>query len=211
MVAPDIELICEILLVAEGFVDARSLARKFITLYTLCKELLSKQDHYDWGLRAIKSVLVVAGSLKRGDKNRPEDQVLMRALRDFNMPKIVTDDIPVFLGLVGDLFPALDVPRRRVPHFEQLVRQSTVELRLQPEESFVLKVVQLEELLALRHSVFVVGNAGTGKSKILRTLNRTYVNMKQKPIWNDLNPKAVTTDELFGFIHHATREWKDGK
>ncbi|KAB0376184.1 hypothetical protein FD755_012827 [Muntiacus reevesi] len=211
MVAPDIELICEILLVAEGFVDARSLARKFITLYTLCRELLSKQDHYDWGLRAIKSVLVVAGSLKRGDKNRPEDQVLMRALRDFNMPKIVTDDTPVFLGLIGDLFPSLDVPRRRAPDFEQMVRQSTVELRLQPEESFILKVVQLEELLAVRHSVFVVGNAGTGKSKILRTLNRTYVNMKQKPIWNDLNPKAVTTDELFGFIHHATREWKDGK
>ncbi|KAF4019994.1 hypothetical protein G4228_011768 [Cervus hanglu yarkandensis] len=211
MVAPDIELICEILLVAEGFVNARSLARKFITLYTLCRELLSKQDHYDWGLRAIKSVLVVAGSLKRGDKNRPEDQVLMRALRDFNMPKIVTDDTPVFLGLIGDLFPSLDVPRRRAPDFERMVRQSTVELRLQPEESFILKVVQLEELLAVRHSVFVVGNAGTGKSEILRTLNRTYVNMKQKPIWNDLNPKAVTTDELFGFIHHATREWKDGK
>ncbi|XP_023606561.1 dynein heavy chain 11, axonemal, partial [Myotis lucifugus] len=210
MVAPDIELICEIMLVAEGFVDARALARKFITLYTLCRELLSKQDHYDWGLRAVKSVLVVAGSLKRGDKNRPEDQVLMRALRDFNMPKIVTDDIPVFLGLVGDLFPALDVPRRRAPHLEQMVRQSTLELHLQPEESFILKVVQLEELLAVRHSVFVVGNAGTGKSQILRTLYRTYVNMKQKPIWNDLNPKAVTTDELFGFIHHTTREWKDG-
>ncbi|XP_064146125.1 dynein axonemal heavy chain 11 isoform X1 [Loxodonta africana] len=210
MVAPDIELICEIMLVAEGFVDVRSLARKFITLYRLCRELLSKQDHYDWGLRAIKSVLVVAGSLKRGDKNRPEDQILMRALRDFNMPKIVTDDIPVFLGLVGDLFPALDVPRRRAPDFEQMVRQSTLELRLQPEESFILKVVQLEELLAVRHSVFVVGNAGTGKSKILRTLNRTYVSMRQKPVWNDLNPKAVTTDELFGFIHHATREWKDG-
>lgn len=64
MVVPDFELICEIMLVAEGFQDARVLARKFITLYTLCKELLSKQDHYDWGLRAIKSVLVVAGSLK---------------------------------------------------------------------------------------------------------------------------------------------------
>ncbi|XP_076407691.1 dynein axonemal heavy chain 11 isoform X6 [Peromyscus maniculatus bairdii] len=210
MVAPDTELICEIMLVAEGFVDARSLARKFISLYTLCEELLSKQDHYDWGLRAIKSVLVVAGSLKRGDKNRPEDQVLMRSLRDFNMPKIVTDDVPVFLGLVGDLFPALDVPRQRKPHFEQMVKRSTLELRLQPEESFILKVVQLDELLAVRHSIFVVGNAGTGKSKILRTLNRTYVNMKQKPIWSDLNPKAVTTDELFGFIHHATREWKDG-
>ncbi|XP_029444925.1 dynein heavy chain 11, axonemal [Rhinatrema bivittatum] len=210
MVVPDIELICEIMLVAEGFLDARLLAQKFITLYTLCRELLSKQDHYDWGLRAVKSVLVVAGSLKRGDKNRPEDQVLMRALRDFNLPKIVTDDIPIFMGLISDLFPALDVPRKRDLQFEQMVRQSTLELHLQPEESFILKVVQLEELLAVRHSVFVVGNAGTGKSKVLRTLYRTYMNMKQKPVWNDLNPKAVTTDELFGFIHHATREWKDG-
>lgn len=75
MCVPDFELICEIMLVAEGFLEARLLARKFITLYSLCKELLSKQDHYDWGLRAIKSVLVVAGSLKRGDPSRPEDQV----------------------------------------------------------------------------------------------------------------------------------------
>ena len=75
MVVPDLGLICEIMLVAEGFLEARMLSRKFITLYTLCKELLSKQDHYDWGLRAIKSVLVVAGALKRGDPERPEDQV----------------------------------------------------------------------------------------------------------------------------------------
>ncbi|XP_043921477.1 dynein axonemal heavy chain 11 [Protopterus annectens] len=210
MVVPDIELICEIMLVAEGFTEAKLLARKFITLYTLCRELLSKQDHYDWGLRAVKSVLVVAGSLRRGDKNRPEDQVLMRALRDFNLPKIVTDDVAVFMGLIGDLFPALDVPRKRDLLFEQCVRQSTLELHLQPEESFILKVVQLEELVAVRHSVFVVGNAGTGKTQILRTLNRTYMNLKRKPVWNDLNPKSVTTDELFGFIHPATREWKDG-
>ena len=75
MVVPDFELIAEIMLVAEGFLNARILAKKFLTLYTLCKDLLSKQDHYDWGLRAIKSVLVVAGTLKRGDRGRPEDQV----------------------------------------------------------------------------------------------------------------------------------------
>ena len=78
MVVPDFELIAEIMMVAEGFLTARLLARKFITLYSLCKELLSKQDHYDWGLRAIKSVLVVAGALKRGDPGRPEDQVRNR-------------------------------------------------------------------------------------------------------------------------------------
>nr|XP_045746232.1 dynein axonemal heavy chain 9 [Mirounga angustirostris] len=210
MVVPDFELICEIMLVAEGFIEARSLARKFITLYQLCKELLSKQDHYDWGLRAIKSVLVVAGSLKRGDPDRPEDQVLMRSLRDFNIPKIVTDDIPVFMGLIGDLFPALDVPRRRDLNFEALVRKAVVDLKLQAEDNFVLKVVQLEELLAVRHSVFVVGSAGTGKSQVLKSLHKTYQIMKRRPVWADLNPKAVTNDELFGIINPATREWKDG-
>ncbi|NXD86338.1 DYH9 protein, partial [Halcyon senegalensis] len=210
MVVPDFELICEIMLVAEGFIEARALARKFITLYQLCKELLSKQDHYDWGLRAIKSVLVVAGSLKREDPERPEDQVLMRSLRDFNIPKIVTDDVPVFMGLIGDLFPALDVPRKCDLNFESFVRQAVLDLRLQAEDNFVLKVVQLEELLTVRHSVFVVGNAGTGKSQVMRSLNKTYQIMKRRPVWTDLNPKAVTNDELFGIINPATREWKDG-
>ncbi|NXH98563.1 DYH9 protein, partial [Pachycephala philippinensis] len=210
MVVPDFELICEIMLVAEGFLEARALARKFITLYQLCKELLSKQDHYDWGLRAIKSVLVVAGSLKRADPERPEEQVLMRSLRDFNIPKIVTDDVPVFMGLIGDLFPALDVPRKRDLGFEAVVKEAVLELRLQPEDNFVLKVVQLEELLSVRHSVFVVGSAGTGKSQVLRSLHRSYQRMKRRPVWTDLNPKAVTNDELFGIINPATREWKDG-
>ncbi|KAF7658249.1 hypothetical protein LDENG_00015570 [Lucifuga dentata] len=210
MVVPDTELICEIMLVAEGFRSAKLLARKFMSLYTLSKELLSKQDHYDWGLRAVKSVLVVAGALRRRDKSRPEDQVLMCALRDFNMPKIVTEGVTIFLGLLGDLFPGLEVERERDCEFEKAIRNATVELRLQSEEAFILKVVQLKELLAVCHSVFVVGNAGTGKSQILRVLHKTYLNLKRKPVWNDLNPKAVDIDELFGFIHPATREWKDG-
>ena len=48
----------------------------------------------------------------------------MRALRDFNTPKIVTDDVPIFMGLIGDLFPALDVPRKRDMDFEACVKQS---------------------------------------------------------------------------------------
>lgn len=71
-------------------------------------------------------------------------------------------------------------------------------------------MVQLEELLEVRHSVFIVGNAGTGKTQVWKTLFRTYMNIKRKPVYNDLNPKAVTNDELFGIINPATREWKDG-
>lgn len=90
---------------------------------------------------------MVAGSLKRGDPGRAEDQVLMRALRDFNIPKIVTDDMPVFMGLIGDLFPALDVPRKRDLDFEKGVRESILDLKLQAEDNFVLKVWLLPDSL----------------------------------------------------------------
>lgn len=136
----------------------------------------------------------------------------MRALRDFNVPKIVTADMEIFMGLIGDLFPALEVPRKTNPEFEALIRKSAGELSLQPGDGdgFILKVVQLEELFAVRHSVFIVGNAGTGKSQVWKTLYKTYQNQKRKPYYNDLNPKVVTNDELFGVINPSTREWKDG-
>lgn len=64
------------------------------------------------------------------------------------------------MGLIGDLFPALDVPRKRDMDLEKMIRTTTTEMKLQPEEGFILKVVQLEELFAVRHSVFIIGNAG---------------------------------------------------
>ena len=70
VMVPDLVLICENMLMAEGFIDAKVLASKFYWLYSLLKDLLSKQEHYDWGLRAIKSVLVVAGSFKRASPTR---------------------------------------------------------------------------------------------------------------------------------------------
>ena len=73
-----------------------------------------------------------------------------------------------------------------------------------------MKVVQLEELLFVRHSVFIIGMAGTGKSQVWKTLFRTYQNQKKKPYITDLNPKAVSNDELYGIINPTTREWKDG-
>lgn len=45
----------------------------------------------------------------------------MRALRDMNLPKFVFEDVPLFLGLIGDLFPGLDCPRVRYPNFNDAV------------------------------------------------------------------------------------------
>jgi dynein heavy chain len=210
MCVPDFQIICEIMLMAEGFKSASILTKKFTTLYSRCQQLLSKQLHYDWGLRAVKSVLVVAGALRSADPDMTEEAVLMRALRDFNVPKIITTDMPVFLGLINDLFPAIDVPRKRNLAWEDIIRKCALAARFQAEDQFVRKVVELEELLNVRHSVFIIGGAGVGKTEVWRSLCRAYGKRGTPCSYVDLNPKAVTNNELFGFLNQATREWQDG-
>lgn len=70
MSVPDNELIAEVLLYSEGFKEAKQLASKVISLFTLGKQLLSPQQHYDWGLRALKTVLSVAGRLIGEERSR---------------------------------------------------------------------------------------------------------------------------------------------
>ena len=109
---------------SEGFGKAKILAKKMTVLYKLAEAQLSKQYHYDFKLRALKSVLVMAGGLKRAAPEYDESTILMRALRDMNMPKFIYADVPLFRGLIGDLFPGLDCPRVRYPSFNDAVEQA---------------------------------------------------------------------------------------
>jgi len=54
----------------------------------------------------------MAGALKREATSVAEELTLMRALRDMNMPKFVFEDVPLFTGLIGDLFPNMDIKRK---------------------------------------------------------------------------------------------------
>ena len=73
MMIPDYGLIAQIYLFADGFSEANDLSKKMVKLYSLSSEQLSKQDHYDFGMRAVKSVLVMAGKLRRKSPDAPED------------------------------------------------------------------------------------------------------------------------------------------
>ncbi|XP_050408300.1 dynein axonemal heavy chain 10 [Patella vulgata] len=210
VIVPDLQQICEIMLFSEGFLLAKVLAKKMTVLYKLAKEQLSKQYHYDFGLRALKSVLVMAGELKRGSPDLHEDVVLMRALRDMNLPKFVFEDVPLFLGLIGDLFPGLDCPRVRYPNFndavEAVIRENNyVELPQQVD-----KVVQMYETMLTRHTTMIVGPTGGGKSVVINTLSQAQSKLGIQTKLFTINPKDRSVIELYGILDPATRDWTDG-
>lgn len=155
-------------------------------------------------------MLVVAGEFKRGETDQPEDGLLFRALRDFNYPKIASIDKGIFDGLLSDLFPGINMPRKLSPELEDAVKKAVIDSKLMPNDMFRLKIVQLSELLEIRHSVFVMGNPGAGKSTTWQMLAKANGLMGKKTTCLDLNPKVVSTRDLYGYTNLTTKEWKNG-
>ena len=219
MMVPDYALIAEIMLFAEGFGDAKTLSRKMIKLFHLSSQQLSQQPHYDYGLRAVKSVLVMAGGLKRASPDIGEDVLLIRALQDSNIPKCLAEDLPLFHAIVSDLFPGVHVPRHDYGEFQEAIEEEIEKANLQKVPSFITKVIQQFDIFNIRFGATIVGPTGAGKTTCYRVLRNAMRNMRDRNAPDEkyqyveetvLNPKCITMGELYGEFNELTQEWHDG-
>ncbi|KAE9216083.1 Dynein heavy chain 6, axonemal [Phytophthora fragariae] len=221
MMVPDYRLIAEIVLFSEGFANALPLSHKMTQLYYLSSEQLSKQDHYDFGMRAVKSVLVAAGQLKRKEPEMHEDLLLIRAMRDSNVPKFLEQDLPLFRGIIADLFPGVVVPFVDYGLLQKAIEQQLDLLHLQQVPSFITKAIQVHETQLVRHGMMLVGEAGSGKSTNCYVLARALTQLYQDGVVDrdgfykevqrlTLNPKSISAGQLYGEFNLLTNEWTDG-
>jgi len=139
MMVPDFTLIAEIMMFSEGFSTAKSLAKKMIAIMELSQQQLSKQDHYDYGLRSfVIPIARAAGALRRASLDANEELIMFRTMLDLIKPKLVYPDIPLFLDLLSDLFPGIQPPNEVINELRTAIEKSLKNQNLQVKFCVVL-------------------------------------------------------------------------
>ncbi len=223
MTHPDRELIAQVMLFSQGFRTAEVLASKIVPFFNLCSEQLSPQPHYDFGLRALKSVLVSAGQLKRerllsGDVEvasdrlgQSEQELLIQSVSETIVPKLVAEDVPLLTSLLQDVFPNVQYRPVALEKFKEHVSAVCAERNLVDHGLWLDKVVQLYQIQKISHGLMLVGPSGTGKTAAWQVLLAALEKLEGvEGVSYVIDPKAVSKDALYGTLDQTTREWTDG-
>lgn len=221
MSKPDKELIAEVMLFSQGFKQAKPLSRQTVPFFDHCASRLTKQAHYDFGLRALKSVLVSSGGLKRlrladaggdlGPDEIVEPQIIVQSVRETIAPKLIREDVQTMLQIQAEDFPGVDYVPANFEKLTQAIREIAAEKHLVATDTWITKTLQLYQILCIHHGVMMVGKSGAGKSAAWKVLLQALHKVEgTEGVCHVIDSKVMSKEALYGNLDSTTREWTDG-
>ncbi|KAI9183234.1 hypothetical protein H9P43_004151 [Blastocladiella emersonii ATCC 22665] len=215
MTHPDVVYICQIELKALGFRESTEiLGQVTVDFFDACKKVLSQQRHYDWGLRALKAVLMTAGDLRRRLAQRdggapPEHAVMAQAMRLATESKLTSSDVETFLGLVTAYFGQDGAPSGPESFLTALV-ESYKQANLPVVDWQMAAAIQFSSACEQRMGVCLAGPPRSGKMALVRLVVDAWTRQGKQVKLHLASPKAMRRNRLLGFMDPDTREWHDG-
>ncbi|KAK3319356.1 dynein heavy chain, N-terminal region 1-domain-containing protein [Apodospora peruviana] len=219
MSKPDKELIAEVMLYSQGFNQAKALSKETVPFFDQCSAKLSKQAHYDFGLRALKSVLVSSGGLKRarltegnlGAEDVVEPEIIVQSIRETIAPKLIKSDVEIMMGIEEDCFPGVKYVPASLTKLQEAIRRLAAERHLVVNDTWMTKILQLYQIQKIHHGVMMVGNSGSGKSAAWRLLLDALHQVENvEGVSHVIDSKVMSKEALYGNLDSTTREWTDG-
>ncbi|XP_023246189.1 cytoplasmic dynein 2 heavy chain 1 [Copidosoma floridanum] len=211
MAHPNKANIVQSLLECAGLMSAPKLANQLVETFDTAEKLLSKQPHYDWGLRALRSVLNgIPPSSAGKDDESGERARMLAAIKTSTMPKLVENDTATFVSLLNDVFSTTDASKatHETRKLESVLASLCEAQGL--HESLITRCVQLKDQLQSRSGVAVVGPPGSGKSLIIKTLADATLKTEEAVKLFNIYPGAISKAQLLGVVDAQTREFKEG-
>lgn len=207
MQIPDLTYIAQYLLRLQGINDP-SLSQKLIYLFTRAKKLLSKQQHYEWGLRKIKRIIEAIGAERRASPELGDSRAVAAALQQLAVAKLVPEDLALFKALIAKIFKEEESEifgfSNKDEKFAKDFEEYYKELSIKKDDTLTERIVRLNSSLETSSSVLVLGPAGCGKTNAITTL-AVYLKANFERIYI----KAYNSKELFGYFSKE-KNWVDG-
>lgn len=216
MVIPDFNVIGEIHLLSSGFVDARNISFKITLLCKICAEQLSIQHQYDFGLQTLINILRTCQIAKINFPTEDENSLVLKAINNIKIPKILQCDIYLYETIIKDLFPEKSFETQNHSILVKGLIDTSHKMELKCPDFLISKILSIYECLLIRHGFILLGKAFSGKTSALKILADTLTKLSSDystyntTSYEFINSKAITMNQLFGTFINQTDEWIDG-
>lgn len=215
---PEKENIVDVILASHCFLHSALIAKLLTPFVTELASTVTKQPHYDFGLRAIKSILSRCGLTRRqkletlteGQEYDFEMKILLQCLKDSILPKLIKEDEQKFDSLLLKYFPNINPDGRDQAHFIEGLLRYAEENGIDANEMFVKKALQILQIQENHHGFMLVGKTCSGKTTLYKLVLNVLAGSSNGFEIFVIDSKVLSKEELYGVLDPITRDWSDG-